>query len=139
MAYSEDERNQKLLKIFDIISNGQSLRKALEQVKMSSATFFEWIDKDSDKAKQYARACEDRADMIFEEILEIADKQDSDVIEIDGNIVTNHNVINRSRLQVDARKWALSKMNPKKYGDKLDITSDNTRLNIPLIPDIGNR
>lgn len=139
MAYSEDERNQKLLKIFDIISNGQSLRKALEQVKMSSATFFEWIDNDADKAKQYARACEDRADMIFEEILEIADKQDSDVIEIDGNIVTNHNVINRSRLQVDARKWALSKMNPKKYGDKLDITSDNTRLNIPLIPDIGNR
>ena len=31
--------------------------------------------------------------------------------------VTNHNVINRDRLRVDARKWAASKLAPKKYGD----------------------
>lgn len=134
MAYNENERNERLLKIFEIISNGESLRKALEQVKMSSATFFEWIDNDADKAKQYARACEDRADMIFEEIFEISNHTEEDHTPLTGG-----NVVQRDKLKIDARKWALSKMNPKKYGDKLDITSDNTRLNIPLIPDIGNR
>ena len=47
----------------------------------------------------------------------------------DGKVVTNHNVIQRDRLRVDARKWALSKMNPKKYGDKVDVTSGGEKIN----------
>jgi len=34
----------------------------------------------------------------------------------------------RSRLRVDVRKWALSKMNPKKYGDKVDHTTGGEKL-----------
>ena len=31
--------------------------------------------------------------------------------------------VQQARIQVDARKWILSKMNPKKYGDKIEVDS----------------
>ena len=46
------------------------------------------------------------------------------MIDEDGNKNVNHHVIQRDRLRVDSRKWALSKMNPKKYSDKLDLTNN---------------
>src|SRR5688572_9232829 len=36
-----------------------------------------------------------------------------------GNERTDNEVVARSRLRVDARKWLAGKMAPKKYGDKL--------------------
>ncbi len=33
-------------------------------------------------------------------------------------------MVDRARLQVDARKWLLSKMAPKKYGDRLELAGD---------------
>jgi hypothetical protein len=38
--------------------------------------------------------------------------------------VTEGDMVDRSRLMVDTRKWLLSKMFPKKYGDKIDAASD---------------
>lgn len=129
MAYTPEQIEEKFdIIIEDISENGLSLRRALDG--MSSRTFFEWLDEDKEKQKRYARACEARADRIFEEIIEIADKQDKDVIGEDenGNEIINHNIIARNRLQVDARKWAVSKMNPKKYGDKIDHTTGGEKL-----------
>lgn len=126
MSYSPEEIEKKFdLIIKDIEEHGKSVRQSLEGY-LSSSTFYKWIDEDEEKAKRYARACEARADKIFEEILEIADKQGEDVIGEDeyGNQIINHNVINRNRLQFDARKWVLGKMNPKKYGDKVDHTTN---------------
>ena len=99
----------------------------------SSRTFFKWIDEDKEKVKQYERSLELRSEMLFDEIIEIADKQSEDVGEDEnGNKVINHNIVQRNRLQIDARKWALSKMFPKKFGDKTDITSGGEKIqNIP--------
>lgn len=129
MAYSEEKKTELFELILSEISNGNSLRKTLEIYDMpSSSTFYQWLEESEEKSKRYARACELRSEIIFEEILEIADKQDADVFEVDGIEMTNHNVIARSRLQVDARKWILSKMNPKKYGDKVDLTTGGEKL-----------
>lgn len=32
--------------------------------------------------------------------------------------------VQRSRLRIETRKWLMAKMKPKKYGEKLDMTSD---------------
>jgi uncharacterized iron-regulated protein len=59
---------------------------------------------------------------MLEEIIDIADDNSQDMTtDKDGNEVVNHDVIARARLRVDARKWAMSKLAPKKYGDKLDV------------------
>ena len=126
MAYTTKE----IEKIFNSICNrielGESLRKILKEDSMpSSRTFFKWVDLDEEKVKQYARACELRADILFEEMIEIADTPiEGVVIETDDNGRTKEkkgDMLGHRRLQIDARKWILSKMNPKKYGDKLEI------------------
>ena len=126
MAYDKKQTESIFSDIVKQISEGKSLREVLRQPDMpSSRTFFKWLGGDDEKVKQYARGCNERAEMIFDQILTIADATEDDVIiNEEGNPITNHNVIQRDRLRVDARKWALSKMNPKKYGDKQAIEMD---------------
>jgi len=124
MRYSLEEREIIFKRIIDNISlNGFSLLKCLREKDMPTReTFYKWLkeDKTGVLSDNYARATEDRADHIFEEIIVIADDQEGDTYEDkDGNEKENKNVINRARLRVDARKWVLSRMKPKKYGDRL--------------------
>jgi len=127
MRWTEKLKQEATEIIFARIREGESIRSILppntrEENLPSQPTFFEWIGLDSDLAKQYARACEARADMIFEEILDIADDTGNDVtFDADGGKKVNNELVNRSRLRVDARKWILSKMNPKKFGDSTKV------------------
>jgi len=58
---------------------------------------------------------------LAEEILEIADDGRNDTYETeDGAEKVNTDVINRSRLRVDTRKWLMSKLAPKKFGEKVE-------------------
>jgi hypothetical protein len=122
--------------ITDIAENGTSAIAALKKVKMSTATFYKLL-RDDEKLKRYARATEMRAEVMAEEILTIADNTGGDIITLpDGREVTNHEVVNRDRLRVDARKWLLAKLQPKKYGDKIDVTSGNepiTAVNVTYV------
>ncbi len=134
MAYTKIQIEDIFKEIIERVEIGEPIRTVLKDDDMpSSRTFYKWLDEDEEKVKQYARACEVRADVIFEEILTIADKQSEDIIIVDGKEVTNHNVVSRNRLQVDARKWVLSKMQPKKYGDKIDHTTDGEKIQTNVI------
>ena len=120
MAYSKEQKTKIFNSIISEIENGASLRTALKNNNnFSSHTFNDWVNEDEEKGKQYARAKEQRTDLIFEEILNIADSQEGDIIKKDGIEVVNHDVINRARLRIDARKWMLGKMDKNKYGDKI--------------------
>lgn len=75
-------------------------------------------------AKKYARArelqCEAWADRIYIEATtpKIGERTETDAT---GTVVkvTTGDTVERSRLAVDALKWTLSKIAPKKYGEKL--------------------
>lgn len=85
-------------------------------------------------AAQYTRAREIGYERLSDEILQIADtpKIGSKTVKKEtGTETTRGDMIEHRRLQVDARKWMLAKMLPKKYGDKMqqDITiTDNTPM-----------
>lgn len=102
---------------------GKSLRKICEMDDMPSiGTVLRWLVDDSKATfqKQYARAREAQAEALFEEIFSIADDGTNDkYIDEDGNVKVDHDVIARSRLRVDTRRWAMSKMAPKRYADKV--------------------
>jgi len=132
MAYSPEEKERIFNTIFDLIESGKSLRYALKEIKLSSGRFFEWIDKDEEKQKQYARVTELRAEALLDEMFDIVDETSNDTLITDkGNEVPNSEWMQRSRLRYDARKWLVSKLNPKKYGDKLDMTSGGEKLQTP--------
>ncbi len=68
---------------------------------------------------KYERARVLQAHNMFDETLVIADDNQSDVVIDEKGIRTvNGEVVQRSRLRVDTRKWYLSKVLPKLYGDK---------------------
>jgi len=136
MAYSDDEKEDIFNKIFKTIENGKSLRYALSKIPLSSKTFYEWIEDDEDKVKQYARATEERAEAILDEMIDIVDNNTNDVNVLeDGKEVVNNDVIQRSRLRYDARRWLVSKLNPKKYGDKLDVTQETKQITEIVLTD----
>ena len=66
-------------------------------------------------------------------MLTIADHSDKDTVIIydkQGNPVPveDKEWTNRSRLRVDTRKWIASKLKPKKYGDKIDVTTQGQAI-----------
>lgn len=132
MAYKnkEDIWNR----ILSEMITGRSLRSILRDEGMPTRdTVYRWIIEDKKKSDQYARAADMRADEIFDEMMDISDSTDEDVITLDnGNESVNHNVINRDKLKIDTRKWILSKMNPKKYGEKVDFSSGDGSMSPKL-------
>jgi len=125
MAYSEEQKTKIFDNICEIIVNGKSLRTALKssKVKIDVSTFFVWMREDENKSNQYARATIERAELMFEDMIDIADKSPERTATKFGTMVDSGDVQNR-RLKVDTRKWALSKMMPKKYGNMPDQKDD---------------
>ena len=86
-------------------------------------TIYKWLRDNEQFAKDYARAKEEQADFLAEEMLEIADDDSLDVGFTDeGKPFVKGENIQRARLRIDTRKWIASKLKPKKYGDKIEQT-----------------
>lgn len=103
------------------MGEGESLSSICRDDAMPSmSTVFRWLAADKEFQDNYARAMDARATLLAEEILQIADDGRNDTYkDEDGHEATNHDVIARSRLRVDSRKWIAARMSPKKYGDKV--------------------
>lgn len=86
--------------------------------------------------QQYTRAKEESADAMADEILDIADDGSNDYMTVtygeEEREVINHEALQRSKLRVDTRKFLMAKMKPKRYGDKLDLTTDGKELPAPI-------
>ena len=135
MTYSKEEIDE----IFDLvllrIESGESIRDVLMDKNMpSSRTFFKWLALDSEKVKQYETSMSYRDDKLFDEIIEIAYNVEEGTTTKEterGVEITTGDMLGHRRLKIDALKWYLSKRKPKKYGDKLDVTSDGDALQAP--------
>jgi len=77
----------------------------------------DWIDAEPSRCMAYAKARERRADVIAEELVAIADAEP-------GRTVTgavDPAAVAHQRLRVETRRWAVSKLAPRRYGDKVEI------------------
>jgi hypothetical protein len=129
-------------KICELIASGKSQRSISEMPGMPSApTVQKWQVDREDFLLQYAHARSARADRMAEEIIEIADDGLNDTyVDDQGNVKVAQDVVARSKLRVDARKWLASKMAPKKYGDKIETTLKGDaeapiKIDVTLSPD----
>lgn len=120
-------------KICQRIAEGYSMRTVCKPDDMPAiSSVFKWLREKEGFSEQYARATEERTEAMSEDILDIADDGSNDLMTIQKGDksyeIENKEVTNRSRLRVDTRKWLMSKMKPKKYGDKVDVTSDGKAI-----------
>ena len=100
--------------------DGLSAFKACQAAGVPQSTFNRWVDADAKLAEDYAHAREDLIERMANEVLELAD---SEVPET-GDGKRDWQAIQQRKLQVDTRKWLLSKLAPKKYGEKLEVSGD---------------
>jgi hypothetical protein len=102
-------------RILEGLADGKSLRTICRAKGMPHiATVMRWCSDDQKWSEQYARARAQGDDAMAEDIQEIADREELDPQD--------------RRVRIDARKWLLAKRQPKKYGDKIDVTSGGERI-----------
>jgi hypothetical protein len=100
---------------------GETLRAICRDEGMPDhSTVLEWVRDDrNDFANRYARARESGAYAMADELLEIADGAAD---------------VQRDRLRADTRKWLLSKILPRVFGDKIDVTTQGEKVAGYVIP-----
>jgi hypothetical protein len=134
--------NKKLAdKICQRICNGESLKRICESKDIPSRNQVHmWLLQEDKKDfyYNYERSINVRAENMFDELTEIADDGSNDYMERVNQDGTPSEVlrpehIQRSRLRTDVRKWYLSKIMPKKFGDKLDMTSGGEAIKSNVI------
>lgn len=119
-SYSEEIADA----ICDQLAIGRSLLQiTAEKDFPSEKTVYRWLENSDTFRQKYARARELQADHYAAEIIDLADKEricQKRTIKPDGGEeIVILDQTERSRLQIDARKWYASKLAPKKYGDKI--------------------
>ena len=120
---AKEERPALVDKICARLERGESLNKACIAEGTTNPTFLRWMSESADMAEKYTRARETGLHLMAEQIIEISDEQEVEA-RYQGEEVRldlSATAVARNRLRVDARKWLLSKMLPRVYGDKLAI------------------
>ena len=121
--------------ICERLAGGESLVALCRDATMPGlTTVFRWLADPERQAfrERYALAREAQADRLFDEMLGIADDATNDWMvrnaEKGGPLALNSEHIQRSKLRLDTRKWMAARLAPKKYGDKMDVTSGGEKL-----------
>lgn len=105
-----------------LLAEGESLRSICASEGMpSKSTVCRWLATDDGFRERYIAARELQAETLFEEILLIADSPkigERITVKADGSTETvKADMVEHRRLQVDARRWMVGKMAPKRYGE----------------------
>lgn len=121
-SYTDKEKLKVITDICDdVVENKISFNEAVKHSNISLMSFYKWIAANEEIQGIYNYARKVRSDVLFEQIVDISDESAD---------------FQKDRLRIDARKWVVSKMQPKKYGDRLDVTSGDepikTSLNITV-------
>ena len=81
-------------------------------------SIYNWLEEHEEFRRRYKAACEQRAHLLADEVLAIANDESRDFMPArDGQgLVPNLQGIRRAKLMIDARKWRAAKLAPRKYG-----------------------
>lgn len=100
------------------MEGGETITSITSDARMpSAATLWRWEEKQDELGERITRARERgyqaRADKIMDRVKVCDDPQ-------------------KGRLEFDAERWYLGKMQPKRFGDKIDVTTGGEKLNREL-------
>lgn len=104
------------------IANGHSLRQAVREraeilkMKLDAGDVVRWLLKEH--AEEYDEAREVGTALMEDDLITEGERSDYD-FKPDGKI--NKEAIARSRLKCDNLKWVMSRRQPKRYGDQVNV------------------
>ena len=140
--YTPVQITEKFLIVNQRIAQGEPLRDVLKDLHISSNTWTDWVLLSAEHELQYTHATDERADKIFEDMIKIADDSSQDLLATDRGEVGNMVKVQRDKLRIETRKWALGKLKPKKFSDRLTLQGDadnpiQSKLTIEILPATG--
>ncbi len=112
------------------LSEGESLKGIVRSEGMPDrATVYRWLLEQPAFCDKYARAREEQADTLADEIIAIADESPeiNEVRDKNGDVIDikiDSGYVAYQKQRIEARKWTAMKLKPKKYGDKLELAGD---------------
>ena len=120
--YSEQCGND----ICELVANGVSIQEICKSDTFPcEATVYGWGSTYPDFFLKLQLARQRCADLLIAEAMEIADDSKGDIkTDEKGRTVIDWENVNRSKLRVETRKWYASKLAPKRYGDKLELSGE---------------
>lgn len=101
---------QLLERVLERLANGETLTTISRDLNFSRTIWARWMEADPELAKAYYYARSLGSDAIADEIVEIVDKAPGDAVGVA-----------KARLRADTRLKLLSKWQPDKYGEKVDV------------------
>lgn len=99
------------------VENGQSLRAAAKAEGLTAAAVRKWMKRFPDFGTQYAHACELKYHGYSDEMDDALNEADNAALDPECGTAR----LTAIRLRIDTRKWQLSKMLPKIYGDRTQM------------------
>jgi hypothetical protein len=136
VAYSEALAD----KICLDIASGMSMTDAAHSNGVNNSTLYFWLTREKyrdDFYPKYMNAKKLQAELISTEIIKLSDDRSKDyIIDDKGNKKPDLAAVQRSRLMVESRKYLLSKMLPRVYGEKLALTDGDGQpvtINLPWL------
>lgn len=109
--------------ICSLVAEGLPLDKICDRLQIANASIVHnWLTDPSkiDFSDEYQKASNIKADKLFDEMLSIADNHDDD----------SPTTIQRAKLQIETRKWILSRLSPDKYKQQIDSHTQTISLKI---------
>ena len=107
------------------IRSGLPTYKALIAHDLDKDAFYAKVADEAGYAESYLRAKEAQCEAMADEIVELSDicrEGRTRIKKAEGGTETKiADMVDRTRLQIEARKWLLAKLRPKIFGDKLEL------------------
>lgn len=114
--------SEKVQKVLDLMASGMSERASCMEANINRSTFRNTALREG-AGNQYAKALEALA-------MDQIEKLEATIEDMRSGVI-DHNM---ARVEVDARKWFACKFLPKRFGDKLDMTTNGKDLPTPILP-----
>jgi len=100
----------------------ESICKEIESAP-SARTVYRLIEADDSLCQRYTRAKDAQLQILADQLIDLADTEricEKVTIKADGSReVVILDQVERTKVQIDTRKWLLAKLNPKKYGERI--------------------
>lgn len=133
-AFRNNERT--VVKTFEAVcedvANGSLAVKAIKAHGVSPATFYRYVYEDPERLKAWGEARIIGSHAMAEEVVSLAD---------DARKAKRLKPVTlaAATLQVNGRKWLTARVNPRAYGDKLDVTTEGKAITgVVLLPPLDH-
>lgn len=123
-VYTDEERLFLAGEVCEIVANGKSTKNACEQAGVRLDTFLRWCSNYDEIDALHTRARNSLVEHWASEIVDIAEEEPDMYVDKNGATRIDPNSIQQKKLQIDSRKWIISKLNPQRYGERLQHAND---------------